>query len=291
MKQISFSGWTAATPLHHVETNDGIPGVATVADARLSHCILADKFLRDVTFKDGMMRHCRFEFCNLRAASFERIDFTGTSFLNCDLTSAKFSTCKMWYTSFEGCGLAYDSLLASAPTETNLRQLFLNRLRQNALSLGDKVWADKLLHRELLAERDDLVNIILRKTAYYKKHYSTIDRLRALGRLALHYMNGLFWGHGLRLGNLVGSGATTVAIFAAACHESQATYMFSSTQGTRGLTWPEAIYYSLISFTTGAFGDIMPGNAVARGITAAEGLFGIMFLGFFAAAVYRKYSR
>jgi hypothetical protein len=35
----------------------------------------------------------------------------------------------------------------------------------------------------------------------------------------------------------------------------------------------------------------MPGNAVARAITAMEGLVGVVFLGFFAAAVYRRLSR
>src|ERR1700688_2047411 len=98
MKTIDFSNWTVTTPLHHVELNDGIPGTVTVPDARLSHCILADKYLRDVTFKGGMMRHCRFEFCNLRSALFERIDLTGTSFVTCDLSRANFNACTMWYT-------------------------------------------------------------------------------------------------------------------------------------------------------------------------------------------------
>jgi hypothetical protein len=60
---------------------------------------------------------------------------------------------------------------------------------------------------------------------------------------------------------------------------------------TRGLNAFEAAYYSVISFTTGGFGDIVPGNTVARVITAIEGLLGLVFLGFFTAAIYRRYSR
>jgi len=59
MKEIDFTGWAPPSPLRFVELNDGIREALTVSDVQLSHCLLKDKYLRDVTFKGGMVRHCR----------------------------------------------------------------------------------------------------------------------------------------------------------------------------------------------------------------------------------------
>ena len=291
MKEIDFTGWAPPTRLRFVELNDGIREAVTVADVQLSHCLLKDKYLRDVTFKGGVMRHCRLEFCNLRNAAFERVDFTGTLFLNCDLRRTTFNSCTLWYASFDKCFVNYDAILVSAPTETNLRHQFLRSLRLNAVSVGDKIWADKLLHLELSAERDELTNIVLRSTDYYRRKYSKPEQLWAAGMLALHVVNDLFWGHGFNLKRLAVSGLVTLAIFAGVCWRSPAQYMVGNDPAIRGLSLAEAAYYSVVSFATGGFGDIMPGNSFARFVTATEGLVGIIFLGFFTAAVYRRYSR
>jgi len=124
MREIDFTTWDPEKPLKFVALNDGIHEAATVSDVKLSHCLLKDKYLLDVTFKGGMIRHCRFEFCNLRKASFERVDLTGSVFLNCDLRKATFNSCSLWYTSFTECSVDYDAVIVSAPTETNLRQQF-----------------------------------------------------------------------------------------------------------------------------------------------------------------------
>jgi hypothetical protein len=291
MKEIDFTDWAPASRLRFVELNDGIREAVTVSDVQLSHCLLKDKYLRDVTFKGGMVRHCRLEFCNLRTAAFERIDFTGTVFLNCDLRRTTFNACTMWYTSFDKCLVNYDAILASVPTQTNLRHQFLRGLRLNAVSVGDKIWADKLLHMELTAERDELVNIAFMSTEYYRRKYTKLDQLWAAGRLVLHWINDLFWGHGFNLKRLAVSGLVTLAAFAGLCWLSLAQYIVGNDPATRGLTLAEATYHSVVSFTTGGFGDIMPGNGFARLVAATEGLVGIIFLGFFAAAVYRRYSR
>lgn len=291
MKELDFSDWAPTSRLSFVELNDGIRDAVTVSDAQLSHCLLKDKYLRDATFKGGMFRHCRLEFCNLRNAAFERVDCTGTIFLNCDLRRTTFNACTLWYVSFDKCLVNYEAILASVPVETNLRQQFLRSLRLNAVSVGDKHWADELLHMELTAERDELMNIVRRSTDYYKRKYTRLDQLGAAGRLALHVINDLFWGHGFNLKRLAASGTATLAVFAAVCWLSPAQYKVGDDPAIRGLSLAEATYYSVVSFTTGGFGDIMPGNGFARVVTAAEGLVGIIFLGFFAAAAYRRYSR
>lgn len=289
MEPIDLAGWDRTSP--HLYQNDGLDGDAPLADVKLSHCLLVDKYLRDAVVKGGILRHCRLEFCNLRSATFERVDFTGTVFINCDLRKASFNACTLWYTSFDRCLLNYDAVLASEPSETNIKRLFLRSLRLNAVSTGDKEWVDRLLLRELKAERDDLWNIVWPLTDYYRTKYSTHDRIRSAWRLVRHWSSSLFWGHGISLWRLVTSGAATAGLFALLCWKSSAQYLVAGTPSPRTLGFMEALYYSTISLTTGGFGDIMPGNAAARVITAVEGSVGVVFLGFFAAAVYRRLSR
>lgn len=289
MELIDLAGWDRTTP--HLHQNDGLDGDATLADVKFSHCLLVDKYLRDAVVKGGILRHCRLEFCNLRNATFERVDFTGTVFINCDLRKASFNACTLWYTSFERCLLNYDAVLASEPGETNIKRLFLRSLRLNAESTGDKEWVDRLLLRELKAERDDLWNIVWPRTEYYRTKFKLHDRIQSAWRLARHWASDLLWGHGISLWRLATSGAVAVFLFALLCWKSSAQYILAGTTTPRALELMEALYYSAISFTTGGFGDIMPGNATARAITATEGLIGVVFLGFFAAAVYRRLSR
>lgn len=291
MKEIDFTSWAQGNHLEFLNLNDGIPDGTIVSNTQMTCCLLRDKHLLSVTFKGGSMRHCRLEFCNLRKATFERIDLTATVFLNCDLRKANFVSCTMWYTLFDRCSLNYEAILRSAPPETNLRQLFYRNLRLNAVSMGDKVWTDKLLHLELVAERDELKNIALQTTDYYRSNYNKVDQWSAALRFAFHLFNDIFWGHGINLKRLLRAGLILVVIFAMACWHSPAQYTVGREVVTRNLTFIEAAYYSVISFTTGGFGDIIPGNSVARVITAVEGALGLVFLGFFAAAVYRRYSR
>jgi hypothetical protein len=291
MKELDLASWDNQTKLRAVSLNDGIRGPAIVSDAQLSHCLFRDKYLRDAAFKGGVIRHCRFEFCNLRNASLERVDLTGSAFLNCDLSRTSFNSCTLWYVTFDRCLLNYDSIILSAPPQTNIRHQLLRSLRVNASSMGDKAWADRLLHLELVAEREELRNISLRRPGYYRDKYDTSDQARAALRFVVHFTNELFWGHGFSLKRLFGSGLAITVLFAALCWLSPAQYTIAREPDIRQLTFAEALYYSAISLTTGGFGDIMPGNPLARGIAASEGLVGIVFLGFFAAALYRKYSR
>lgn len=289
MKSIDLSQWDRTSP--HVHLNDGLSQEPPLVDVQFSHCLLTDKYLRDCVFKGGTLQHCRLEFCNLRNASFERVNFTGTSFIDCDLRKASFIGCILWYTSFTRCQLDYDAVLECEPHETNIKRVFLRSLRLNAASTGDKEWVDRLHLRELRAERDDLWNIVWQRSAYYRTKYTPHDRVQSAWRLLRNWSSNLFWGHGISLRRLVTAGAVVTCLFALLCWKLSARYIVAGTASPRHLTFLESVYYSAVSFTTGGFGDIMPGNAMARAITATEGLVGAVFLGFFAAAVYRRLSR
>ncbi len=292
MKRIRLSATFADGTLRAIAINDGLgEGQRAIVDAALTFCLLKDKHLLGVAFSGGRVRHCRLEFVNLRDASFDRVDLTGTTFTQCNLRHARFVNCNLRYVNFNQCQLDYGAVLESAPNEPNLRQELLRSLRCNALSMGDSRQAEQLLAQELVAEREELWNRIVVRTEHYRKRSSGWDRIVAGRDWLGWWVSHLFWGHGLALGRIPTSGAFVVATFAALCVALPAHYRFEGAAGARALTFSEALYYSAMSFTTGGFGDIMPGNEVARVITSVEGLIGVVFLGFFAAAAYRRLAR
>lgn len=290
MKEITFRGVPESEQFKHLEQNDGVDDGTTVRDPALVRCLLRDKYLRKVRIVGGRMQHCRFERTNLRDARLERVDLTGSVFVECNLQHATFDRCKLWYVTFERTQIDYSNILDSLPDEPNLRRQLLQSLRANAQSLGDNQRANLLHVLELSAERHELANIVIGATPHYRERYSAWARIQALGALGSWWMQRLVWGHGLALWNVALFGAVTVLTFALLCVLTPAAYVVRSA-APRQLTFPEALYYSLISFTTGGFGDILPGNDWARLITGAEGLFGVVFLAFFAAAAYRRLGR
>lgn len=193
MLTFSFKDWDRKQQLKHVALTDGLPE-CIVQDCRLSHCLLADKHLKDVSFVGGSIVHSRFENCKLTYASFERTDLTDTSFVGCDLRNASFKQCKTWYTKFENCELNYESVVASAPEEGNLRLAFFRRLRTNATEIGEKYWADRLLVMELRTREQLLLSILLGRTEYYRQKYSGFDRFKAGIDLAAQFLNRFWWG-------------------------------------------------------------------------------------------------
>jgi hypothetical protein len=178
MKAIDF-GANPGPGLVQRTRNDGIDGHVEIPDVALSHCLLQDKYLRDVTFKAGAIQHCRFEYANLRNAVFDRVDLTGSWFVACNLQHAQFEDCVLWYVVFERCELNYESVLRSIPPQNNIRRRLLRVLRANAASMGEKEWADRILLLELQAERQDLRDAVRHASEYYRKRYDAVDRVMA----------------------------------------------------------------------------------------------------------------
>ena len=276
--------------LRQVAKDDGLPR-STVRDCHLSHCILSNKHLKEVSFSGGSVVHCHFDSCKLTDAAFNRVDLTGTLFIRCDLKNATFSQCRMWYVRFERCALDYEAVLESAPIETNLRLEFLQVLRVNAEQMGERTWVDRILELELRTQERELLNIAIGRTNYYRMKYAALARLRATQRLCLLVLHRLWWGYGLRLSNLMLSGTLLVSLFAALSHWLPVHFITSGGVSIGRLKWSDAFYLSVVAFANGDLGDTRPANALARILTASEGLLGVLFLGFFAAAMYRRLAK
>jgi hypothetical protein len=289
MKEVTFL--VGDDPVKNVEFNDGINDGEKVRDVALVRCVLKDKHLKKVTFEGGRIESCRVERSNLRYVRMQGVDLTGTVFTDCNLQYATFEFCNMRYVSFKGCYLNYDSALNNQPREANLRRLFLQSLRLNAMSMGDGAIATNLLVLELAANRDELVDIVVGRTEHERRKYSGWQRVGAARSLCGWWAQRMLWGHGLALWNVAFSGIAVVLLFAALYSFTPSYFLIEGVEGESQLTSLRGVYYSLISFTIGGPGDIMPANSWARAITGVEGLLGVIFLGFFAAAAYRRLAK
>ena len=63
MQPLIFKDWDNKEPLRQVAQSDGL-AKSILKDCRLSHCLLKDKHLKEVSFSGGSIKHSRFEYAN-----------------------------------------------------------------------------------------------------------------------------------------------------------------------------------------------------------------------------------
>jgi len=173
-------------------------------------CMFIRVGLKNAALTKLTFHRCIFEDCYLRGVKFQNVDFTGSTFRECNLERTRMDSCSFRYARFSKCLLNYDEIVHSLPTEPNLAIGLLKSLRCNALEMGDKDIADKLLSRQIDIEKQDLLKQICGATEYYKDHYKGSARFRSLSKLIRLSISGLCWGYGLQIWKLLTRGVDLV---------------------------------------------------------------------------------
>ncbi len=246
--------------------------------------------MKDGRINDCIFRHCIFQDCYFRNVKFRNVNFTGTFFKDCNFSKATFEACCFWYVRFSKCWLNYDEILQSIPPESNIAISLLRSLRQNAIEMGEKKIANRILLREIEIEKQELKNQCCAKTEYYKSRYDTIERVFAGAKYLGLQTSGLIWGYGLKLRNLIVSALLGILAFAFLIFKF-GTYVSNRDSGGIDLSFLQSLYLSIITFTTLGYGDFTPGSFSSYAICAIESIIGFVFLGFLAASVYRRFAR
>jgi prepilin signal peptidase PulO-like enzyme (type II secretory pathway) len=100
-----------------------------------------------------------------------------------------------------------DELLASLPSEPNIRRAVLQNLRANAVEMGDYSSEGLLILQEIEAKKRHYTYALRGYDSYYRKKYSGfLPKLEAFGKLAWLHAGGLIWGHGEKPARLLLSG-------------------------------------------------------------------------------------
>lgn len=255
-----------------------------LANAKLVRCLFVRLGLKCAIIRGTVFHQCVFEDCYFRKSKFYNVDFTGSFFKDCNLERASFEACKFWYIRFIRCQLNYDEILQSLPSEPNIAISLLKSLYQNAMQMGEKRIADKLLVKQIDIEKCDLKNRFLGITAYYKRRYKEIDRVISFLKWVGLTLSGWIWGHGLKIKNLLFSAILLIVTFAG--------LLFSfGNSDTVPMSFWDSIYLSSTTFATFGYIKHAPSSPSSLILCSVESFLGIVFLGFLASSVYRKFSR
>lgn len=233
-----------------------------------------------------------FEDCYLREAKFKNVDFSGSFFKDCNLQRATFHSCILRYMRFNRCIIDYDEILGSLPSEPDLRLQMLNSLKQNAIEMGHKTIADKLLLQVIQAEKEELKNRFLLPTSYYKERYDNLSlRVGAFFKWLVMLIDGLLWGYGLKPIRLIISALVTIILVAIIMTMFNLQYFYNNqiTQ-TKNISFFEALYVSAITFGIG-MGGYVPATIASQVVSVIERFVGVVFLGFLVATIYRRIAR
>ncbi len=257
---------------------------------QLDKCVFRGVGLKGAKFTGGDITYCEFHDSYLRFITFERVDMTGTSFQKCNLRHARFDGCKLWYVDFRECQLDYDAILQHAPAELYLKERLLHRLRMNANSTGETRIADKLLLKQMEAERKEKFNVFAVATEYHRQ-FRPVQRLQAFISWLTHWFELLVWGYGVRMLSLVRTALLVVLISACTVWLSETPYFAPTGESPRPLQFYESLYVAVVTFSTLGFGDFSPAESVGRLISVLLSVSGAVFLGLVAATAYRRIQR
>ena len=164
---------------------------------------------RNQHFVDLNAHKAEFSSCDFSYSIFERGYFRGSKFEGCNFTGARFYDSHLIGATYNQCDLSYAKfhrtllepleIIATLPSQPNLRRDVLQNLRINSVETGDYDAQRSFVLEEILAKEDHYSRAFRGTDNYYRQKYNTvIDRaLSGLQWLSLRF-SGFLWGHGER---------------------------------------------------------------------------------------------
>jgi uncharacterized protein YjbI with pentapeptide repeats len=142
---------------------DDAPQIPEINRITVSHRKIIRANWRNRLFKDFNALEAEFDDCDFRYSVFERAyfrdakftncRFDGARFVDCNFKSANFYKCDLKFVQFQRCLLEVEDLIASLPSEPNIRREALQNLRANAAAVGDYGSQGPLILQEVEATK------------------------------------------------------------------------------------------------------------------------------------------
>lgn len=271
---------------------------AKAKEIRTAKCRIEDRILRHATIirahvKHGAFRrvdfsHSRFIDCYFRHTEFRGCNFTGAVFTDCDLPHAKFIECKLPYSRWSNTRVDMVQLLHNLPYEwPQVARDLCQNLRANFRAQGDGTTARRLLFRAMAFHRSTLWETLLVRKSWYRERYGLAQRIGAAIRLIGSWIERLGWGYGESPGLLLLWAAMSTLLFGSYYHIQG----FADSLVINGGFLEQigrAFEFSALSFVGSGERASWPEGPTAA--IAIQGSLGILFIGVFAAVVYRWIS-
>ena len=263
----------------------------TVSGVSISTSSFLRLGMKEATFNNCSFTQSYFEDSYFRKAIFKNVRFTGSTFKFCNFDKASFQSCDLRYCNFHCCKLPRDEIVATLPTEPNLKRDLARNLRANFESLGDKKSADAFLDIEIQAYEEELKAIFFSKTEYYRTHYDRFAQFYAGLKYCGSIISGVIWGYGHRVGRLLASYAIITFLLSLLTYFSKINFFVSGHSSQRPLNLKESLYL-IFSETLNASGaSFIPATSTGKLILLAVSFLGTLFLALLAATLYRRIAR
>jgi len=278
---------------HLLFVDSELPDDSEVVLANVERTVFENVGLKGAQFRGGMLKACRFRNSYLRKVHFENVNLTGTEFLNCNLRDARFTGCTMDYVTFKQCdNVDYKTLSQCEFEHSNVGEEFLHMLRNHATADGAARAARELLLLELAVRRQFEKEKAIGSNRHVREKFFGEARWWAGLSYLNHFVQDIGWGYGVKPLRLLRNGAILILLFAAVQWAGGLAFRVpANTQsGTevRALRIPEALYHSVVTFSTLGYGDVVPAYGWSRVFSAAEAVTGAVFLSLLAASAFKR---
>ncbi|NIM49321.1 MAG: hypothetical protein GTO22_08685 [Gemmatimonadales bacterium] len=258
----------------------------TIEDADLQHCTFANMGFKEARLQNGKFFDCIFIGCYFRRAQLMNCSFVGCRFIECTFPHAALKSCDFRYAVFRGCQVPFFEMEYCLPTEPNLREHLARNLALESWRLGLSQDARNYRRKELNAREEHLLAAVKGKPQWYKDHFDTLGRFRALMGWCLSLLNRWLWGYGDRAWTLVRNLLLlALLVFPGLFYAWRAQLVHSS--GHDVSLW-DVVYFSLENVVpSGIVSDVLAVGGVTRFLAGLESLFGVVVVALFAAYVFR----
>lgn len=243
----------------------------------------------EATFEDCVFNHSYFERCHFRKAQFINVSFINCFFRDCRFDEAGFIDCHFDYAEFDNCAVTYEQLASCLPAQENVLWRLARNLRVNASRRGQTEDYRRFLLAEIGASEKYFYKRAFAWTdPYYSKKYPRWeDRVTAALSWAGLRLEGFFWGHGEVPLRVLRSAGVVILLFAIIFR----WHHIDLRNLPHGSSFIAYVVFSTAMFVTITYGDVVPGNLLARFLVTLEGACGLIFFGFLVAALYRRVSK
>jgi hypothetical protein len=244
-------------------------------------------------FAGARVAHTRFTNCYFRLADFTDAEFTNCVFADCNFDGAVFVRTRFPHSQFQNCGVTFQQLQQCLELhDVNLRRDLAQNLKVNAQNRGRSDDARSFLLVELRASEQHnwLQGWPPPESWQQRKYVDPVDRRAGKWQWAALVLGRFFWGHGERPLRVAGVAGLSVLAFAALYYFLPDIAISNMSQaGPANIL--DYLSFSLATLVSSNYGNAFSLSRTARVLTTVEASVGLVLLGFFVSALFRRISR
>jgi uncharacterized protein YjbI with pentapeptide repeats len=279
-------------------------------DSDLIRVNLKNADLTQADFKNSNFSYSDISNANLIGCNLENCDLTGVNFENSDLTRSSLKRARLWHADLSSANITEADIIEADLWKC---QMYLARLWHTELkgvksltkqNFSKKTWgfltSEKIDERGVLSAEESYRTLKqyfidsgrYREASWASFKEKTMEKLWLRKNKNLTYipmaLMGLLSGYGEKPNRVILSSAAIIFIYSIIYYYLNAVATLSAVN--KSSIW-DYIYYSIVTFTTLGYGDLVPkAHTGYRLLAGSEAFIGAFMIGLFVFTLSRKYS-